>query len=204
MFLLTVALIWLVAAITPGPNFLVVVRCALTGSRPVAYAAVGGTLFGTFLWGLAGWLGITALFAAAPYAYAALKLVGGIYIAYLGVRILWRLRRAGDAALPDRALDLTPRAAFRLALFTNLANPKSAVFVASLFAAALPQDHPWWAGPVAVAMMVSISALWYAILSTSLSHRSVANAYLGVRRAVDAATGMVFVAFGTALAAASR
>ncbi len=52
MFLLTVALIWLVEAVTPGPNFLVVVRSALT-ARPVAYAAVGGTPFGTFLWGLA-------------------------------------------------------------------------------------------------------------------------------------------------------
>ncbi len=85
--------------------------------------------------------------------------MGGIYIACLGIRILWRLRRAGDSAMPQRAPDLMPRAAFRLALSTNLANPKSAVLVASHFAA-LPQDHPRSAGQGAVAMMVSLATIW--------------------------------------------
>jgi hypothetical protein len=41
-FLLTVAVIWGIAAITPGPNFFFIVRCALTSSRRMAMSAVAG------------------------------------------------------------------------------------------------------------------------------------------------------------------
>jgi protein-S-isoprenylcysteine O-methyltransferase Ste14 len=61
-FLLTVAAIWAIAAITPGPNFFFIVRCALTGSRRAAMSAVAGVVTGTLCWGLAGWLGVSALF----------------------------------------------------------------------------------------------------------------------------------------------
>ncbi len=204
MFLLTVALIWTVAAVTPGPNFLVAVRCAVGGSRRIATAAVAGTLVGTAMWGIAGWLGITALFSAAPLAYAVLKIAGGIYIAFLGAKLLWKARRRR----PQGSEDTDPVHglwwAFRLGLATNIANPKTAAFVASLFAAAMPPDPAWWQGLVAVVLMLVISASWYTIVVLSLTHRSVANAYRAARRGVDAATGALFVAFGSAMALGGR
>jgi threonine/homoserine/homoserine lactone efflux protein len=47
-FLLTVAAIWTVAAITPGPNFFFVVRCALTCGWKTAMAAVAGVVTGHY------------------------------------------------------------------------------------------------------------------------------------------------------------
>ncbi|WP_226574967.1 LysE family translocator [Acuticoccus sediminis] len=204
MFLVTVALIWAVAAVTPGPNFLVAVRCSIGGSRRTAVAAVAGTLVGTAVWGVAGWLGITALFTAAPLAYTALKVVGGIYIAWLGIKLIRKARRPVDPSLDELDAVRGPRWAFRLALGTNLANPKTAAFVASLFAAAMPPDPAWWQGLAAVAVMLAISATWYTILVVSLTHHRVASAYRSARRGVDAATGALFVAFGSALALSGR
>lgn len=205
MFLVTVATIWAVAAITPGPNFLVVVRCALTGSRAVAFGAVAGTLTGTAAWGLAGWLGISALFAAAPIAYLALKVAGGLYLVWLGLRLLQAARRKPDLVLPrpSRA-PLSPLAAWRLGLITNLANPKSALFVASLFAATLPAEHHWSHGAAAVALMIAISSLWYAGLALALTHRRVAEQFRRAGQAIDAVTGAVFVGFGLSLVWSAR
>ncbi len=84
MFLLSVATIWAVACITPGPNTLLVMRYALTAPRRVPILAAMGTITGTFCWGLAGWLGINVLFQAAPFAYVALKIVGGFISSGLG------------------------------------------------------------------------------------------------------------------------
>ena len=138
MFLLTVAAIWTIAALTPGPNFFLIVRCTLTGSRKIAISAAAGTLTGTLCWGLAGWLGVGSLFMAAPIAYMGLKIAGGIYLLWLGLRLLWQLRQpAGDMTIPASKVRLTPLGAWRLGLATNLANPKSALFVASLFAATM-------------------------------------------------------------------
>lgn len=204
MFLVTVALIWAVAAVTPGPNFLVAVRCSVGGSRRTGFAAAAGTVAGTAVWGIAGWLGITTLFSAAPLAYAALKILGGLYIIYLGLRLVWSARRKPVAGEAPIELVFGPARAFRLGLFTNLSNPKTAAFVASLFAAAVPAGAAWWHGGAAVALMLAISTLWYTVLVLSLTNVRVAGAYRAARRAVDAATGALFVGFGTALALTGR
>ena len=115
MFLLSVATIWAVACITPGPNTLLVMRYALTAPRRVAIAAATGTVTGTFLWGLAGWLGINALFQAAPFAYQAPKIVGGLYLVWLGAKILRDVRKSGpaaDLALPK--IEISLKTAYRM------------------------------------------------------------------------------------------
>jgi threonine/homoserine/homoserine lactone efflux protein len=199
-FLLSVATIWGVACITPGPNTLLVIRYCLTAPRRVAIVAASGTITGTLCWGLAGWLGINILFQAAPFAYLALKIVGGLYLLYLGARIFLDLRRARPAADMDTGHIQVPLAtAYRMGLATNLANPKSALFVASLFAATMPAGTPFLYGMAAIAVMVALSTLYYTALVALITHRKVAAAYLRARKKIDIAVGMVFVGFGTKL-----
>ncbi|WP_295042840.1 LysE family transporter, partial [uncultured Paracoccus sp.] len=194
MFLLTAATIWTIAAVTPGPNFLVVARCSVGGNRIAGLSAVLGTVCGTLIWGLAGWLGISVLFAAAPALFIGLKLLGGAYILWLGYRLMrsaWRDGPPVDAAHVPKAptASLTARRAFRLAFLTNIANPKSAIFVTSIFAAALPADHDLLYGIASVAVMMAISSVWYSAVALRLSGRVMGTAYLAARRKVDALAG---------------
>src|SRR4030088_68056 len=135
--LLTVASIWLVAAVTPGPNFLLTAQIAAAQSRARGLAAVAGIALATAIWGVCGLAGIQALFVAAPWAYFALKLAGAIYLLIMGLRLIanatrrTRAKVALDAALP------TPARAFWIGFVTSLANPRSALSVASIFAVAL-------------------------------------------------------------------
>jgi threonine/homoserine/homoserine lactone efflux protein len=178
MFLLSVAAIWAVAAITPGPNFFIVVRTALEGSARAAIAVIVGVVLGTFCWGLAGWLGISALFAAAPFAYLFLKIAGGAYLLWLGAKLLWKTyTNSVSSGEPAVRPAISPKQAFYSGLVTNLANPKSAFFVASLFAATLPAEHSWLHGALAVATMVLVSSLWYAFVLTILRNPAIAGAY---------------------------
>jgi len=59
--LLSVAGIWTLAVVTPGPNFFLAIRTALGQSRPAALWNVLGIACGTVIWGLGytGWRGIT-------------------------------------------------------------------------------------------------------------------------------------------------
>jgi threonine/homoserine/homoserine lactone efflux protein len=205
MYLPAIAEIWAAAVLVPGPNFIVSVRCALSGDSKSAMGCVAGVSLGTFCWGLAGWLGISALFSAAPYMYAGLKIAGGLYLIWMG----WRMLRAARAAAGRDPGDafvgrLSARNAFRLGLMTNLTNPKSAVFVASLFATALPREASWSDGAAAVAVMVAISAGWYGFVVVVLSRGPVAALYRKGRRLIDAAAGVFFVGFGARLIASSR
>ncbi|MBP1850106.1 LysE family translocator [Rhizobium halophytocola] len=205
VFILSVVAIWTVAAITPGPNFFLTVRTVLESGRSAGMASAAGTVVGTICWGIAGWFGVSAVFAVAPYAYVFLKLLGGTYLIWLGLRVLVRLRRGetADAGTVER-----PRPDFRrnflLGLATNLANPKTALFVASLFMATLPRNPDWLHGASAVAIMAVVSTLWYTVVLSALSHPKVLAGYRRGRKWVDAAAGAIFVGFGLRLLASAR
>ncbi|WP_028957753.1 LysE family transporter [Sulfitobacter sp. 20_GPM-1509m] len=197
MHLLTIAGIWAIAAATPGPNFFVVAQSALSGSRMAALAAVAGVATGTLVWGFAGWLGISAMFSAVPTAYLLLKLAGGAYLIFLGVRLLWSTRRSSNPRIGQSAVkQVEIGGSYRLGLMTNLANPKSAIFVTSIFATALPIDAAWTEGLAAVSVMVMVSVAWYALVALVLARPGISSAYLRGRRLIDGITGLFFAGFG--------
>ena len=202
--LASVAGLWAIAAVTPGPNFLVVAETALARSRRHAFCAVAGTILGTVFWGLAGFFGVTLLFAAAPWLHVTLKVVGGLYIAYLGVRLIAAsVRRGPDDASADAGGGFSRAAALRRGLLTNLANPKTAAFAASLFAATMPEAPSLTLGLACVAVMAAVSLAWYGVLACALATRGIAAAYGCARRWIDRAAGMLFLGFGAKFAADS-
>ncbi len=78
------------AAITPGPNNFVVMRTAARSGFAGALAAVAGVVLGGLaLLGIAV-TGGGAVFAAEPRLRVAVALCGGLYLAWLGARFVWR------------------------------------------------------------------------------------------------------------------
>lgn len=191
----TVAAMWLLAVAIPGPNFFVVARMAAARSRREALAAVAAIGLGSLCWGLAGFFGVHALFALAPWFYGGLKLLGAAYLGYIGMKIIAGTFRP-EPAPPAPASG----AAFRLGLMTSLSNPKSALLVASLFTAALPPGAPLSVGLWTVAEMVAISVAWYAALACVISTHTVATLFRRFRAWIDRFAGAIFIAFGARLA----
>ncbi|MBB4287546.1 LysE family transporter [Roseospira goensis] len=204
--LLSVALLWGVAVVTPGPNFLVVSHAAVTASRRAALWAVAGLMLGTALWGSVGVLGIGVLFVAVPWTYLVFKVVGGLYLIWLGARLLWSARRAAPVGAPSGgavpARPLAPGRALARGFVTVATNPKSGTFVASLFAAVLPPDPTAGLSVAMVATMVVVSGVWYGLVAWSLGHATPRRLYIRGRRTIEAAAGALFVLFGVRLLAA--
>lgn len=198
--LLTVAALWALAAISPGPNFLVTAQLSITRSRGAALVAVAGIGVGTAIWGAAGCFGVQALFAAAPWAYLTLKLLGAAWLVCLGARLLWTSwqRAADDVAAIDRVP--AKSAAFWLGLATTVANPRSAISVASIFATTMP-EHPSTAlSALVIATMVAVSVAWYGTVACVLTLRGLAAAWQRGRRWVERVSGACFIFLGIRLA----
>ena len=198
--LFSVACIWTVAVITPGPNFFLTAQTALGASRAAALWSVLGTTCGTVVWGLCGFFGLALLFKAAPWLYGLLKLLGGGYLIYLGVKLI----RKGDQPpediddsghSPARALSI-----WRAGLLTNLSNPKTAAFVTSLFAVSMPAAAPVWLGLTSVALMAVLSIIWYAAVAWFFSNARFTGLYQRGRRWIDRFAGAIFIAYGVRLA----
>ena len=199
--LLSVAGLWTIAVITPGPNFFLTAQTAIGISRREALWNVLGTACGTVIWGLCGFFGLALLFKAAPWLYGTFKLLGGGYLIYLGVKLI----RTGDPP-PEGGSDFCRHspvralAALRAGLLTNLSNPKTAAFVTSLFAASMPAAAPAWLGLASVALMAALSISWYAIVACFFSIARFSCLYRRSRRWIDNTAGVIFIAFGARLA----
>lgn len=197
--LLAIAMIWFVAAVSPGPNFFITVRTALTQSRALAIWTVFGIATGTTIWALAGYLGIQTMFTVAPWSYIALKVIGGLYLGWLGIKLLWNSRFKSQQQNMRSDRQLSSWGAYRLGLATNIANPKTAVFVAGIFAATLHAAAPMGASAFAVVVMAAISMAWYSIVAVVVARTRASRIYQSMRHWIDRVAGAVFLFFGADL-----
>lgn len=199
--LLSVAVLWAVAVITPGPNFFTTARIAAVHSRRHGLIAAFGVGSGTVVWGLAGGLGIKSLFSAAPALYLGFKLAGGAYLIYLGLKLL---RRKAPVEGDPEVAEVVPRSvfsAYRLGLLGNLTNPKTALFVATLFATAMPASPPAPLLAMAIALMVALSFSWYCCVVMVFASERMAGIYRRLRHTLDRFAGCCYLLFGARMVA---
>ena len=201
--LLSLAALWLVAVLTPGPNMLFFSGMALSSSARALAAAGAGIVLGTGLWGLAGLFGLLWLLEAVPTLVLAVKIAGGAYLAWIGLKILrGSLARpqSAEGTPPERSPPpLSPARAFSLGLATNLANPKSLVFVTSLFAVTWIAEAPLAVGLLGVGIMMA-SASSYVLFGLTLKPAPVGRGPGCLKRALGIALGPAMMAFGARMA----
>jgi threonine/homoserine/homoserine lactone efflux protein len=185
----------------PGPDMLVVLRVALGGGVQAGAWAALGSATGNLVWGTATVLGATAVVAASPEAFGALKLAGAAYLGWLGAQALLAARR-GDPVAVSSSSEHAPSAtrAFRRGLASDLANVKVGLFWTAL----VPQFLLPGAGPAPAAAMVLTMALLalagmtgFAFLAGRLRPLL---ARRGVSQLVNVAVGGLLVALAAGMA----
>jgi threonine/homoserine/homoserine lactone efflux protein len=143
----------LALAATPGPDMLLIATRSVSQGRTAGFATLAGIQVGTYCHALAAALGLSQLFLLVPIAYDFVRYAGAAYLLYLGWRAFTSkgLLAPPSGEKPRRSVAVM----FRQGLFTNLLNPKMALFVLALF----PQFVRTDAGSVAMQMMILASVL---------------------------------------------
>jgi len=175
---LSILAVFLVATIalnlSPGPDMLYVISRSLgQGRRAGIVSALGigaGTLVHTFVTAI----GLSAVLLSVPIAFEFIKYAGAAYLAFLGVRMLLN-SRSGASNLSSEAI--TPSGlgpVFRQGVFTNVLNPKVALF----FLAFLPQFVDPSKGTVALQIILlglvfdASGTSWNILIATLAGHAS--------------------------------
>ena len=142
-------------AFIPGPGILYAAAQTMAGGRAVGFAGTLGLALGGYAHVLAAAAGLSMAFHAVPLLYTAVKLMGAVYLVWLGVSMM-RAKAAGTAGAPvvERR---TRRRAFVEGVTVEMLNPKTAMF----FLAFLPQfvdpsaSMPVWAQFVILGSIVN-------------------------------------------------
>ena len=124
----------IVSILSPGAAFLMAVRSAISNGRRAGIATSLGLGVMASLWTLAPLLGMDALFALFPWAFAALKIGGAAYLIYLAVKT-WR-----GANMPLNDAPKAQGRAFVDGFLVNLSNPKSVLFAAAVLVVIFPPN----------------------------------------------------------------
>ena len=216
--MLTAALAFSVAALlltlTPGLDTMFVIRTSIASGPRVGFVGGLGVCLGTLVWGSASAAGVTAVLVASSAAFDTLRIVGALYLTFVGLRLLWHAHRARAAHTPGVAE--SPKAvgagwtpgrstsgleAFRTGLFTNLLNPKVGVFYMTLLPQFVPRHAPVFAFSLLLASIHAAEGVaWFALLTAATTRVRRLLIRPLVKRALDRVTACVFLAFGARLA----
>jgi len=195
-------LLWLAIVPTPGPNTLLIVHLAVTSRwQDVAAALVGNLLTITF-YALATLLGLALLLAAAPSLRLSLYLMGGAYLAWVGMRLARSgLARRGSTDDPVAAptADETAARPFLQGILTALANVQALFFLASIFAGVGILGASPATQLAAIAVIVIANGSYLSLLAWLMQREHVRALYARYRPAMEVAFGALFMLFGARL-----
>jgi threonine/homoserine/homoserine lactone efflux protein len=187
-------------SLAPGPATALVVRNAARGGRRHAFFTTVGSSLGVFAWGAFAALGIAAVVAASAELFTVLKLVGAVFLIYLGIQSLRGKREA-----PVQHADPVSRSAFRDGLVTAIANPKLAAFFVALFPQFVPRGAPVLPSALLMAAtIVVIDFAWYSSLAYLVARARRAFVEGPWLRRFERITGAVLVGLGVRLALERR
>lgn len=161
---LSLTFIALLGVMSPGPDFAIVTRYALAGSRRGAMLAALGISLACLVHVTYCSLGIALLLAESPVAFRVIQIIGSFYLGYLGIRLLIPSKTS------TQSTHVIPRRAFLTGLLTNLLNPKATLFILSLFTQFVKPDTSIWM-IILYAFIISGTALaWFSGLAFLITH----------------------------------
>jgi len=156
--------------VIPGPTILTVISYSATHGKRANAALVAGVALGDSTALVASLLGVGALLAASAFWFTVVKWTGGLYLIYLGIKLL----RSGVRIPATDRETMTPRTHLRLFANTyavTALNPKSVVF----FVAFLPHFidpaanvmRQLWIVAATFVVMATINAALYAVFASA-------------------------------------
>ncbi|PXF29770.1 lysine transporter LysE [Pokkaliibacter plantistimulans] len=193
--------------ITPGPDTAFVVGRSVAQGRLAGALSALGIGAGSVIHSLACAFGLSAILAASPSAFLLIKMLGALYLMYLGINLLrasWRQRHHhAEGTAPVAALPMSPKRLFMQGFITNLLNPKVILFFLSFFPQFVAADsqHTSLAFLLLGAVFVVMGTAWnllVAMVAGSLSQRMSGNQRL--KCWLDRVVGTAFIGLGVKLA----
>ncbi|MFJ7159346.1 LysE family transporter [Streptomyces sp. NPDC101118] len=198
--LIAVAVITVLAVISPGADFAMVVRNSYLYGRPTGLFAAAGVGAGVLVHVTYTMLGVGLLIASSTALFTAIKLAGAAYLVYIGVRTF---RARADLAVDLAAgPGLTPLGALRGGFLTNVLNPKTTLFVVSTFTQVVGPDTPLWQQSAYGLFMSLAHVAWFSAVALFFSTPALRNRMLRAQKALNRAIGSVLVGLGATLAVA--
>lgn len=192
-----ITLVHLLAAASPGPDFVLVTRQSLLFGRKAGLLASLGIALGLGIHIIYSAAGLAAAVAHSAQWMTAIKLIGGAYLIYLGIKGLMS-RKAGPLEA-SRAASAPPVSAARQVMtgfLCNAFNPKAPIYFLALFTLVLSPDLPALHLAIYGLWLMLLQLMWFSLVATVFTYGRLREKLFDIRHWIDRAFGAALVALG--------
>ena len=204
--LAAVSAITLLAVISPGADFAMVTRNSILHGRGAGLMASLGIAAGVQLHVFYTMIGVGLLIRGSPQLFVLIKLFGAAYLIYVGYQTFFCAppASAGEAQeAPGSAAAISTLSAFKNGLFTNALNPKTTLFVLSVYTQVVSPGTPLTI-QIGYGLLMSLAHwAWFSLVSLFLSERRLRSRLLARQLVVNRAIGLVLAMLGLCLLCSS-
>lgn len=196
----TVAMVHLIALISPGPDFFFISQTAASRSRRDAMMGVLGITLGVAVWAAVALMGLHLLLLKMKWLHSIITVGGGLYLCWLGWQLL-RAARRPSAPLADEtpaALSHSGRTFVR-GLLTNLANPKAVIYFGSVFSLFVGDNVAAGARWGIFILIIAETLMWFSVVALVFALPAMRRGYQRLARWIDGVAGAFFAGFGISL-----
>ena len=197
MLFLTVALVHIIALMSPGPDFFFVSQTAVSRSRKEAMMGVLGITCGVMVWAGVALLGLHLIIEKMAWLHTIIMVGGGLYLCWMGYQMLRGALKKSDAPAPEPQVELARSGrSFLKGLLTNLANPKAIIYFGSVFSLFVG-DNVGTGERWGIFLLIVLETLvWFIIVASLFALPAMRRGYQRMAKWIDGIAGTLFAGFG--------
>lgn len=197
--LLTMIVIAIFMAISPGSDFVMVSRNSIFyGRKSGWYSAIGISLA---IWVHVAYsiAGLAVIILNSVFLFSVLKYLGAAYLIYIG----WKTFSSKSIITVDKQKEvqkISNFSSFKMGFVSNVLNPKTTIFFLSVFTQVVTPETPIWIQLI-YGLIISIAHLvWFILVSYMFTHPALVKKFNKSKSLIEKLIGTVLIAFGVKVA----
>jgi RhtB (resistance to homoserine/threonine) family protein len=200
----SITFIIILAAISPGPDFALVVKNALSYGRKSGVFTALGVSCSLIIHSAYCLLGLAIVISKSLLLFSIIKFIGAAYLIYIGVKSLLANKKSTEIHNNSNKGQISSVSAFIQGLLCNLLNPKSIMFVLAFFTLII---NPTISELMQINLGIEISVihfLWFSFLAFIITHQHVKRRLSRFQYYITKTMGVVLIGFGARIAFLSK
>ena len=199
MEIISLAIIGLLIVISPGPDFVLVLKNSINSERSSGILTACGISLAIGVHISYSMLGVSYLISQNEVIFTAIKYAGAAYLIYLGVK---SILTANDKLkkIEGNAITVKPSQYLIQGFICNLLNPKTMLFFISLFSQLISSDHSANNYVLLYGLYIALlHGIWFSLVSVFFTSKALQKHLTKIKKRLNQACGVGLISFGVLL-----
>ncbi|WP_456397197.1 LysE family translocator [Desulfurobacterium sp.] len=192
----TLFIVWTLLLLTPGPDFILVMKNTISGGYKNGFLTILGITTGIVIHTLTAIFGICIL-SQNPILFKIVKAAGSLYLIYIGISGLYQIKKQQKSFSIEKQEAIPAKKSFREGFFCNLLNPKLPLILLGIFTQLIPPQTPAGVKILFGMEIVVTSFLMWNMVSLFFGNKQIFNKLTKLEKEILFMANLTLILLGT-------